>query len=70
MTWQHFFAFTGVLSALLLLTGLWRPWIVLWWLSHQNRKMVLQWYGTLLLASLLAFWAIGHLKFLTTQLSE
>jgi hypothetical protein len=62
MTWQHFFVFTGVLSSVLLVAGLWRPWVVLWWLSHQNRKMVLQWYGTSLLASALAFWIAGLLQ--------
>ncbi|HEX7016021.1 MAG TPA: hypothetical protein VF191_10965 [Cyclobacteriaceae bacterium] len=62
MTWQHFFAFTGTLSAFLLLAGLWRPWIVLWWRSHQNRKMVLRWYGTSFLVSALAFWVVQLLQ--------
>lgn len=62
MTWQHFFVFTAVLSALLLLTGLWRPWVVLWWRSYQNRKMVLQWYGTSLLVSALALWIGGQFQ--------
>jgi len=30
---------------LLTLAGLYKPWWVLWWMSHQNRKKVLQLYG-------------------------
>ncbi|EMR02261.1 hypothetical protein ADICEAN_02609 [Cesiribacter andamanensis AMV16] len=37
------------LAALGVLLGLWRPVIVLWWLDYQNRRRVLQYYGTALL---------------------
>ena len=36
-----------ILDFLLLLLGLFRPWTVLWWMPRQNRKRVLQIYGTL-----------------------
>ena len=34
--------------------GLWRPWVVLWWLPRQNRLMVLKWYGL----SAVFFWLL------------
>ena len=40
---------------LLLVLGLVKPWIVLWWEDTQNRKKVLLVYGTVILASLLAY---------------
>ncbi|AHM61311.1 hypothetical protein D770_15285 [Flammeovirgaceae bacterium 311] len=36
-----------LLDSLLLLAGLWRPVLVLWWLDYQNRLRVLQYYGTI-----------------------
>ncbi len=35
----------SVTLTIITLIGLWRPWIVLWWLARQNRLMVLKWYG-------------------------
>ena len=39
------------LSLVLLLLGLWRPWVVLWWLDYQNRLRVIKYYGSLLFVS-------------------
>lgn len=36
-----------ILDFLLLITGLYKPWVVLWWMPRQNRKRVLQIYGTI-----------------------
>lgn len=49
-----------ILDFILLFTGLYKPWIVLWWMPRQNRKKVLRIYGTaavllVLLTILLAF---------------
>ena len=35
-----------ILDLVLLFTGLYKPWIVLWWMPRQNRKTVLRIYGT------------------------
>lgn len=45
------------LAALIsLLTGLFKPWIVLWWEDVQNRKKVIRLYGSILLTALIFFW--------------
>lgn len=33
------------LSAITLVAGFYKPWIVLWWKETANRKMVLYYYG-------------------------
>ena len=38
-----------VIDLLLLILGLYQPWRVIWWMSHQNRLKVIQIYGTLAL---------------------
>ncbi|HLT72764.1 MAG TPA: hypothetical protein VKZ75_08940 [Cyclobacteriaceae bacterium] len=48
---QQFFLLSGVLSMLLLFTGLYKPWVVLWWRASQNRRKVFQLYGLLTLLS-------------------
>lgn len=40
---------------LLTIFGLFRPWLALWWADVSNRKMVLQYYGTITLALLLLY---------------
>ncbi|NBP70376.1 MAG: hypothetical protein EBU52_16745 [Cytophagia bacterium] len=42
--------FTAYTSCLLLLIGLYKPWVVLWWEHSQNRKKVILLYGLLALA--------------------
>lgn len=37
--------FAGLTSVLLLLIGLYKPWVVLWWEDSQNRKKVILLYG-------------------------
>lgn len=36
---------------LLLIAGLYKPWVVLWWRSSQNRRKVLHLYGSLTMIS-------------------
>ena len=43
-----------ILDVICILAGLYRPWWVLWFLYKQNRLLVLQYYGTVLLILLLA----------------
>lgn len=50
------------LSFLLLLIGLWKPWVVLWWLDYQNRLRVLMYYGSLMLVFGLLSWLFTAFK--------
>ena len=38
--------FTAITSILLLVLGLYKPWVVLWWEDIQNRKKVVMLYGS------------------------
>ena len=44
------------------MVGLYKPWIVLWWMPKQNRKLVLQIYGTLGAVLAFAFFLAGFLR--------
>lgn len=43
---SQLFLFLALSCALLLIVGLFRPWTVLWWEDVQNRRKVINWYGT------------------------
>lgn len=43
----------------LLVLGLWRPWVVLWWMAYQNRLKVIQYYGSSLMLLLMLSWLIA-----------
>ena len=50
-----------IFDFLLLMAGLYKPWIVLWWMPMQNRKRVIQLYGTIgtvlaVLTLLVGYW--------------
>lgn len=48
------------LTSLLFMTiGLVKPWIMLWWEDVQNRKKVLQLYGTSGIVFLVAYYVMG-----------
>jgi len=47
-----FFLFLTITAFGLLMAGLYRPWVVLWWEDIQNRRKVFKVYGTM---TLLAF---------------
>lgn len=46
-------------SFLFMAIGLVKPWIMLWWEDVQNRKKVIQVYGTSGLLFLLVYWTLG-----------
>jgi hypothetical protein len=50
-------------SGFLLIIGLYKPWIVLWWKAVSNRLMVLKLYGIIFLLSLLGFLIINQISF-------
>ena len=39
-------------SGMILLMGLFKPWIALWWMPRQNRLLVIKWYGGIFLVTL------------------
>jgi hypothetical protein len=47
-----FFLFLTITTLGLLIAGLYKPWVVLWWEDVQNRRKVFKVYGTM---TLLAF---------------
>jgi hypothetical protein len=49
--------FTSITAFLLLLFGLYKPWVVLWWEDVQNRKKVLILYGSVGIA----LWLLQYL---------
>lgn len=50
-----FFLFLCITSLGLLIAGLYKPWVVLWWEDSQNRRKVLKVYGTATLIALLTY---------------
>ena len=45
----------GIFSFILLLAGLVRPWMLLWWEDVQTRRKVIKLYGTIGAVSLLIY---------------
>jgi hypothetical protein len=50
--------YLGLAGTLFLLIGLYQPWAVLWWEDTQNRKKVIQVYGTLALIFFIAYYVL------------
>jgi adenine-specific DNA methylase len=44
-----------VVSVLTMVIGLFVPWITLWWMAIQNRKRVIQLYGSIAFVSYLLY---------------
>jgi hypothetical protein len=59
---HRFFAFSAILAFLLLLTGLYKPWVVLGWMARQNRMGVIRLYGSILALSIAGYLAIDVLN--------
>lgn len=53
------FLLLSISSALFLVIGLFKPWVMLWWEDVQNRKKIILVYGTISLFFLLAYWIMG-----------
>jgi hypothetical protein len=44
----------GIYTCLfILIIGIYKPWVALWWMEKQNRKLVLAYYGTSLIILIL-----------------
>ena len=53
-----FFLFLFITSFSLMVAGLYKPWVVLWWEDSQNRRKVLKVYGTASAVSLITYLAL------------
>ena len=51
--------YLSITSVVFLAIGLWKPWIMLWWEDTQNRKKVIQVYGTLGVIFYLTYWILN-----------
>jgi len=49
--------FTSTTACFLLVLGLFKPWVVLWWEDRQNRKKVILLYGI----TAVALWLLQYL---------
>jgi hypothetical protein len=52
---QQLSLYMFVSSLVLLLIGLFKPWVTLWWEDIQNRKKVITLYGSIAFASFLMY---------------
>lgn len=55
---RRFLLYVSVTAFFCLLIGLYRPWVMLWWEDTQNRKKVIQVYGTAAVISYVLYWAV------------
>lgn len=53
-----FFLYLTATALLCLVTGLFKPWIMLWWEDIQNRKKVIKVYGTAAIISYALYWGL------------
>ena len=58
---QRIFLYISITSLLCLLVGMFRPWIVLWWEDIQNRRKVIQLYGTVAVVTVIIYWTLQQI---------
>jgi len=54
------FKILSAFSLLLLMIGLYKPWIVLWWEDVQHRLKVIRLYGSVSLVAIVIAWMIDN----------
>lgn len=54
--------FVGIMGLILLAGGLYKPWIMLWWMEKQSRRQVFNLYGTITLISFLIYTTLRLVK--------
>jgi hypothetical protein len=54
--------FLGTACGLFLVIGLYKPWAMLWWEDIQNRKKVIQVYGTLTAVFFISYYVLKFFK--------
>jgi hypothetical protein len=55
---QQLFLYVGFTSLLFLLTGLFKPWVMLWWEDIQNRRKVIKVYGLVAVMAFALYWVM------------
>jgi hypothetical protein len=55
---QQVLMFVAITAFVFLVIGLFKPWMMLWWEDIQNRRKVIQLYGTVALVSLITYWSL------------
>jgi hypothetical protein len=55
------FLYVSITSAIFLLIGLFKPWVMLWWEDVQNRRKVLKLYGVVAIVSYSVYGILGVL---------
>jgi hypothetical protein len=55
------FFYLAIASAVFLIIGLFKPWMMLWWEDVQNRKKVIKLYGSISICSFLLYFILLQL---------
>jgi len=58
---RQMFLLLSITAMLLLLLGLIKPWLLLWWEDVQNRRKVIKVYGTVAFIFYLVYWGLGFM---------
>jgi hypothetical protein len=56
------FFYLTLTSLLLIVIGLWRPWVLLWWEDVSNRRKVIKVYGTIAILFYAIYWGLKFLE--------
>ncbi|HTE34212.1 MAG TPA: hypothetical protein VK666_27725 [Chryseolinea sp.] len=52
------FLYFGIITTAMMLFGLYKPWLMLWWKDVQTRRGVLAHYGTVATISYFVYWIL------------
>lgn len=52
---RHLFLGISMLAGAMMLVGLYKPWVMLWWEDVQNRRKVIRLYGSIAIMSYIAY---------------
>jgi len=58
---RQMFLLLSITAILLLLLGLIKPWLLLWWEDRQNRRKVIKVYGIVALIFYMIYWGLGFM---------
>ena len=58
---REMFLLLSITSVLFLFFGLVKPWLLLWWEDTQNRRKVIQVYGSVAIIFYLIYWGLGFI---------
>lgn len=58
MNWVQSIWILSIVFVCLMITGLWRPWLLLWWRDTQTRLGVIKLYGGSAAVSYFVYWLL------------